>query len=190
MILGLYIGLAIAGILALVRGRMQISKTKVVVGVPARLLGLLGLTPLPLAILVGLIYVAANVDITDPQAAQQFTQEHRGTFTLIEGVCAGLVAITLFVLAAVLAVSPAEANRRARRKSAVEYDDEYDARPRRRRRRDDYDENGTDDRPRNRRVDDDLDEDDDRPRRRRRDDYDDEDDRARRRRDDLDERAR
>jgi len=183
MILGLYIGLAIMGVLALVRGRMQISKTKVVVGIPARLLGLLGLTPLPLAVVVGLIYVAANADVTDPQAVQRFTQEHRGTFTLIEGVCAGLVAVTLFVLAAVLAVSPDEVRRRDRRRSAVDYDDEYDDAPRRRRGRDD-----ADDRPQRRRdADGDLDE--DGPRRPRAGaGYD--DDRPRRRRDDLDERAR
>jgi hypothetical protein len=154
MILGLYIGLAVAGILALIRGRMQISKSKIVIGVPARLLGLLGLTPLPLAIVVGMIYVAANVDVTDAQAVQRFTQEHQGRFTLIEGVCAGLVAVTLFVLAAVLAVSPEEARRRGKRRPAVEYDDEYDDRPPRRRRRDEDD--AENDRPRRRR--DDLDE--------------------------------
>jgi hypothetical protein len=160
MIIGLYIGLAIVGILALIRGRMQISKQKVVVGVPARLLGLLGLAPLPLALVAGMVYVAANVDVTDPQAVQRFTQEHKWTFTLIEGVCVGSVALVLFVTSAMLAVSPEEAARRARRKRAVEYDDEYEDR------------------------------DDDRPRRRRDEDYDDEDERPRRRRDDLDDRAR
>lgn len=181
MILGLYVGLAIVGILALVRGRMQITKSKIVVGVPARLLGLLGLTPLPLALVVGIIYVMANVDITDAPAVQRFTQEHRGTLTLIEGVCVGGVAIILFTLAAVLAVPPAEVRGRDRRRARVEYDDEYDDLPPRRRRRERDEE---DDRPRRRRdEDDELDEDQDgRPRRRHRD----EDDRPRRRRDDLD----
>jgi hypothetical protein len=155
MILGLYIGLAIVGILALVRGRMQISKTKIVVGVPARLLGLLGLAPLPLALVVGIVYVAVSTDVTDPQAVQRFTQEHKWTFSLIEGVCVGGVAIILFVTAALLAVSPEEAERRARRRPAVEYDDEDDRdrddRPPRRR-NDEYD----DEQPRRRR--DDLDE--------------------------------
>src|SRR4029077_10668063 len=96
MIIGLYIGLAIVGILALVRGRLQISKHKIVIGVPARLLGLLGLAPLPLALVVGMVYVAASVDVTDPQAVQRFTQEHKWTFTIIEGVCVGAVGIVLF----------------------------------------------------------------------------------------------
>ena len=47
MILGLEIGLIIYGIIALVKGRMKFGENKVVEGLPARLLGVLALTPLP-----------------------------------------------------------------------------------------------------------------------------------------------
>jgi hypothetical protein len=185
MIIGMYIGLAIAGILAMVRGRMQISKQKIVVGIPARLLGILGLTPLPLALLVGVIYTAVSVDVTDPVALQQFTQDNRGAFTLIEVFSCLFVGLLLFVIATMVAVSPKEADRWERKRRSVgSYDDESDDRPRRRRR----DEPEDDDRPRRPRRDE-LDDEDDRPRGRRRDELDDDDDRPRRR-DDLDDRAR
>jgi hypothetical protein len=170
MIIGLYIGLAIAGILALIRGRMQISKTKVVVGIPARLLGLLAFTPFPVALVVGMIYVAANADVTDPKAVQEFTQAHQGALTGIELICAIGVAILLFAIASMVAVSPDEAERRTRRPTSYDdYLDDYDDRPRGRR------GESENDFPRRRR-----------PSGRR----EDEDDRPRRPRDDLDERAR
>jgi hypothetical protein len=163
MILGAEIGLAIMGLLALIRGRMTVSKTKVVVGWPARLLGLLALTPLPLVLLIGIIYVAANVDATDQAAAERFAQEHKGTITLIEGVTVAAIAFAVIGLAAAAGAHPDEVDRRTRPR-AEEYDDyEDDDRPRRRRR----DQLEDDERPRRVRRDDDGD---DRPRRRRDDD--------------------
>ena len=49
MILGIEIALVIIGLLALVRGRMTVTASRVVEGIPARLLGLLALTPIPIA---------------------------------------------------------------------------------------------------------------------------------------------
>ena len=60
MILGMEIGLAIFGLIALVKGKMTVSKNKVVVGAAARLLGLLALTPLPAALLFVVLYAAAQ----------------------------------------------------------------------------------------------------------------------------------
>jgi len=156
MIIGLYIGLAIVGLLALIRGRMQISKTKIVVGIPARLLGLMAFTPLPMALVAVTIYLLVNAPLGDPQAAERFAQEHKGTVTLIEGVCAFGVALLLFVIAAMVAVSPEEAERRQRRRTWADHDDyvEDDNLPRRPRPAEDVDDE--EDRPRRRR--DDLDE--------------------------------
>lgn len=175
MILGAEIGLAIWGLIALIRGRMVVSKTKVVIGVPARLLGLLALTPLPLALMFVTIYLAANADLTDQAAAERFAQEHKWTITLIEGLTVGVIAFGVMGIAAAVGVSPEDADRRKRRRRDEDYDDYEDDGPRvSRRPRRDADE---DDRPRRARRDEREDDDDDRPRRRRHDD--DYDDRAR-----------
>lgn len=135
MILGMEIGLAIFGILALVRGKMTISKTKVVVGAPARLLGLFALTPLPLAFMAGVIY-AVREGGGNPQGFVA-NDNARLTLALIEGGIVVGVAIVVFAIGAMIAVPPQEAERRER----TEYDEDEDAERRvRRRREDDEDE--------------------------------------------------
>ena len=71
MILGIEIALIVVGILALARGRMTLSKTKVVVGAPARLLGLLALTPLPLAFMIGFVYAISKGPDNDERALEE-----------------------------------------------------------------------------------------------------------------------
>ena len=111
--------MAITGLVALLRGRMRWWKSKVVVGVPARLLGLLGLIPIPLAALVGTLYIAANnTDIWDLDAVQDSAQENRGTLTLIEGLCLVVVAAIQFTVAARLAVPRVEIDGRGGRPAA------------------------------------------------------------------------
>ena len=44
----LAIGMLIAGIVALIRGKFQLTKASVVEGVPARIIGVIFLLPLPL----------------------------------------------------------------------------------------------------------------------------------------------
>lgn len=160
---GIAIGLTIFGLLGLIRGKMTISKTKVVVGVPARLLGLLAMTPIPLLLGVGVVIGLMNLG-EDPQKLQK---DNQLLFAAIEvGIVVG-VAVLVFVIAAVVAIHPREAERRERAgRYEDEYDDEHeDARDRRDRDRDDYDDR--DDRRDRRRADrDDRD-----------DDYDDRDDR-------------
>lgn len=148
MICGLEIGLAIFGILALVRGKMTLSKNKIVVGAPARLLGLLALAPLPLAFGVGAVYAVTQVAAGgDPE---KFAEDNRWTLTLIEGGIVIGVAIVVFAIGAMVAVSPAEAERRERGNRYAEDDyDDRDDRPRRDRDgRDDRDDDGRDDRDR------------------------------------------
>src|SRR5436309_12048181 len=54
VILGAEIGLLVFAIITLVRGRLVLTKNRVVTGVPARLLAIIGLVPLPLSLVLGL----------------------------------------------------------------------------------------------------------------------------------------
>jgi hypothetical protein len=166
LLFGLGIGLIIAGIVALVTGRMKFSKNRAVQGVPARLLGVALLTPLPLGFLAAMIYTMAHIDPNKPDQAQQWAQQHDGAITAVmAGTMIGL-AVLIIVIAAFLAKPIKPAKRRKRRDRDDDFED--DDRPRRRR-----DELEDDDRPRRRRPAAEDEEDEDRPRRRRRDDLDD-----------------
>lgn len=146
MILGIEIAMIIIGLLALVRGRMTISKSKVVTGAAARLLGLVALTPLPVALAAVGLYVAAAGGAADPE---RFVEDKRVTITLIEaGVVIG-IAILVFGIGAAIGRPPEPARSdddeeydrpRKRRDRDDDTDDEYDDRPRKRRRQDEDDE--------------------------------------------------
>ena len=56
MILGAEIGLFVMGVIALVKGKLTLSKTRVVYGTPARLLAIIAFLPLPLAFSAGVVY--------------------------------------------------------------------------------------------------------------------------------------
>ncbi|HJZ93282.1 MAG TPA: hypothetical protein VKE40_20570 [Gemmataceae bacterium] len=167
LLIGLGIGLIVVGIVAIVRGRIQLSKSRAVVGIPARLLGVGFLFPFPLGFLAALIYTVANVpDATRPDVVEKWTKEHEWALTGIQaGVMIGL-AVVLVIIAAMAAKPVTEIERGARRKRIAEYDDEVEEDRRRRRRTDDLDDRAEGDRPRRRRDDYD-DEDEPRPRRRR-----------------------
>ncbi len=143
------LGLAIAGILAIVRGRLTISRTKVVTGIPARLLGVLALTPFPLALVVAGVYTVANVDLGDEQKAQAWIQDQKVAFAVIEVGSLVLVGIAFFVIGAMIGKAPAVADSEIRRRKNVQYDDYEDERPRRKREYDDEE----DERPRRKRED-------------------------------------
>lgn len=154
MILGVEIAMVVVGLLALVRGRMTISKTKVVEGLPARLLGLLALTPLPVVLVVGIVFVVAS----NPADPEKFAADNKLTLTLIEAGIVIVIAILVFGIGAAIGKNPEEARRKSRRlrdeeEYADEGDDRYeeeryeDDRPRRRKRRDEeYDEDDDRDR--------------------------------------------
>jgi hypothetical protein len=121
MILGIEIAMAIYGLMGLFGGKMTISKTKVVLGAPARLLGAIALTPLPVAFVVILLYVASQ----NPANPERFADENKLTIALIEAVVVIGIAILVFGIGAAIAVDPREANRRARRAARDDYEDEY-----------------------------------------------------------------
>ena len=63
MILGIEIAMIVMGIIAIFKGKLTISKTKVVTGWPARLLGLVCLAPLPIVFLGAAIWaIVLNVN--------------------------------------------------------------------------------------------------------------------------------
>jgi hypothetical protein len=68
MILGAEIGLIIMGIIALTKGKLQLTKTKCIYGTPARLLALIALLPIPLSIVIistiAVLYAAQGRDVT------------------------------------------------------------------------------------------------------------------------------
>ena len=148
----LAIGMIIMGLLALIRGRIQLSKAKVVRGIPARLLGALALTPFPVATLIAILYMFATGDVKDPDDVERWTQQNQGS---VVAIAAGTVlgtALLIVILGFILAKPMTEEDRRPKKQR--EYDDEV-ASPRQR----EYDDE--DDRPRRSRDD----EYDDRPRR-------------------------
>jgi hypothetical protein len=149
IVIGIGIGMIIAGIMALVRGRFQLSNNKAVYGAPAYLLGVALLAPLPLGFLVATIYMLLNVDMNNQAEAEKWAKEHDPTLTAI---VAG-VEIGLGLIIVIIAACLAQPLRRAARSSSArnDYDDHEDERPGRRRPRDAYDYE--DDRPRRRRDD-------------------------------------
>lgn len=131
MILGIEIALAIYGLIALIGGKLTISKTKVVLGVPARLLGALALTPLPLAFAAVIVYVAVQA----PANPERFAEDNKLTLVLIEAVIVIGVALLVFGIGASVAVDPRIAERKARQDERDDEDDEEDDRDRDRNRR-------------------------------------------------------
>jgi hypothetical protein len=82
------------------------TSTKVVEGIPARLMGLVAMTPLPLAVVVIGAYVAMNVVNKTPEQAEKWATDNH--FTLI-GIEAGIVigiAVLLGITAAILGGPP------------------------------------------------------------------------------------
>jgi hypothetical protein len=89
MILGAEIALLILGLVAIFRGKLTLTKARVVEGTPARLLGLLGLAPIPVTIaLCFAIGVVQGATGTFDQGA------FKTTAIIVEG-CVLLVCIVL-----------------------------------------------------------------------------------------------
>ncbi len=123
MILGLEIALLVIGFLALVRGRLTITPTKVVEGIPARLLGLIAMTPFPLALMVGIAFAIAQGPGADPE---KFAEDNRWTLIGIEAAIVIGISIVVFGAGSMMAVDPTKT---ASRNLRPEDDDQYD-RPR------------------------------------------------------------
>src|SRR5262245_24540363 len=80
MILGLEIGMLVAGLMALVSGKFTLIKNKTITGLSARLAGLVLLLPLPLSFVAGLVIALAKSAPGRPFNADAF----KGSFALLE----------------------------------------------------------------------------------------------------------
>ncbi len=126
----------VAGIVILVRGKLNFTKNKVTTGAPAYIAGVILLLPLPLAFCVGFVLALRM------QARDGVVDASRiaGTATAIEiGIIFVCLAIAL-TIAGIYAKPPLEEGRRKKKKRYEEYDDDDDDRPRKRRAKDDDDE--------------------------------------------------
>src|SRR5688500_8932349 len=87
MILGAEIAMLVIGIYALVTGKLTLSKKKVVQGTPARMIGIIGLLPLPLSFMAGVMYgatmAAQGKDFTTDKSAQWTMIGIEGGITLV-----------------------------------------------------------------------------------------------------------
>jgi hypothetical protein len=124
----LEVALAVFGLMALVKGRMSLGK-KVVIGTPARALGLLAMAPLPIAFIAGVIYGARQAAAGKGQLGNDDTL----TLAAIEAGIVIVTALVVFGIAATLAIPVEEADRLERRANRrhdddedYEYDRDYD----------------------------------------------------------------
>jgi predicted Zn finger-like uncharacterized protein len=128
MILGIEIAMFVMGIIAIVKGKLTLAKGKVVYGTPARLIGAIGLLPLPLAFL-AIIVFAVIVAASDPNFNERaFEQQYRWTAVGIEVGCVLLCLVLFYAIGLRYAESPEadEAPRRRRRRDEDEDEDEED----------------------------------------------------------------
>ena len=171
MLLYAEIGGLVWGMIALVSGKLTLSKDKVVTGAMARIIGLLLMVPLPLMLCVGVLYGVNRV-----MNGQQFGNEETLFITLIEFVVVGAFWAMAIGLAFACASKPPrrrwwedDDDEEFRRRKQQRYDDErssrYDDDDEPRRRRDDDDERSSrrgryddEDEPRRRRSENDDDE--------------------------------
>lgn len=151
------IAVALYSFYVVIAGKMRVSSNREVRGTPARLIGLIGLLPIPLV-----LFCVFGIDLVFAVLGEDLDREPRRKWAVgVEMVGLAVCVVVMLVLGSCLA-QPLEgkSNRSARRSRD---DDDYDEeeRPRRRSRRaDDFDDD--DDRPRRGRW---RDDDDDRPRR-------------------------
>ena len=139
MILGIEIALIIMGILALVRGKIQMTGSKIVTGIPARFLGLLALTPLPIVLVVATGYTIMNSMDKTPEQIEQWANDNKMTFVIMEAVIVLGIAAILFTIGFIIGKPPLEPEAKPSKM--------YDRQGRRKGNEDDEEDDG-DDRPR------------------------------------------
>ena len=137
MILLLELALFTFGIVVLALGKLQFSPNKVVEGLPARLLGIVAMIPMPLAFVIGFIIgFREGLRGGDPQ---QFAQKFGPMLAVVELALVVGAAVIVAVTGLLIAGPSHEERirrRRRRREREADDDDDYEPRPRRRRARD------------------------------------------------------
>src|SRR5262245_32613854 len=106
MILGIEVALIVVGIMAIARGRLPLDKTRSVYGMPARLLGFVALTPIPVSAVVVAVYLASHASSGDPAAVERAVDDNRYTLMIIEATITLGVAFVVFGLGRALSEPP------------------------------------------------------------------------------------
>ena len=104
MILVLEIVMAVMGIKALVTGKLQMTGSKVVAGGAARVLGVILLTPVPIAAVAYIVIVFAAA----PANPEQYAEDNKLMLALVEAAVVIGILILVAVLCSMLGKSPAE----------------------------------------------------------------------------------
>jgi hypothetical protein len=141
MLLLYEIGLGIFGLITVIRGKMALSSTKVVEGIPAYMLGILAMVPLPLAFTIGLV-----VGFMHAKDGNEFKldNENQLMFAVIElGICL-VVSALVFGIGASIGKKP---NKKRKKHWDDDDDENWDDRIRRSR----YEDDNEDERPRRKR---------------------------------------
>lgn len=106
MILGAEIGLLVMGIIAMVKGKLTLTKNRIVYGLPGRLIAIFALLPLPLALMIGVgigVYHAIDNPQFDPNELQR---RYGGVFIAIELGCIVLSLALLYGIGLMYAELP------------------------------------------------------------------------------------
>jgi hypothetical protein len=117
----------IFGIIALVRGKFSLTRKRIVEGVPARIIGVFLILPLPLSLIAGLAFGAGFLAVGKPVEGKELETIGRIVEFAIVAVC--------FLTALGIAMATAHPPRPKRRADDDFYDDNFP--PERRERRDD-----------------------------------------------------
>jgi hypothetical protein len=139
------IGMLVFGIIALVKGKFSLTRSRVVHKVPARIIGVI--LVLPLIIGQGVSFAVIFIDISKEAArGKQMTfqegfqegEKLSGPLVLVNGIVTGVC------MGAALVIALATARPPKKRRRIAEDEEDYDDRPRRRRRRDEeeYEDEG------------------------------------------------
>jgi predicted Zn finger-like uncharacterized protein len=132
MLLILSIAMFIAGIVALIGGKLHLTRNRVAEGAPARVAGAVWVLPLPLAILLGFVLAASAAATGRPVDLENATR----TGIIIE---VGLI-LVCFVTGVVIAAVYGKEPKKKRRPREEDEDEDYPIRKKRRRREENYDE--------------------------------------------------
>jgi hypothetical protein len=114
----------IAGLMALIKGKLTLSKTKIVEGTAARLLGILLMLPIPTALAVGVIW---GILLNANNVTGVPIQPPQGQVVAAEVGILALYGISTYVIGFLVASEPAPPRRKgtvvSRRRKAAESDD-------------------------------------------------------------------
>jgi hypothetical protein len=118
VLLVIEIAMLIGGIVAMATGKLSLTKSKVYTGVGVRIAGLMLVLPLPVALLVGLVWGSQ----LSPAELRVNAAEYQVAFILVELLCIVIPAVLAVVFVATLG-EPSDAGEKRRRRDDLDYDE-------------------------------------------------------------------